>query len=424
MGVSMRHFSLLIAILYTFNSYALTKNTTKLVYFETRANAVAERSNQPVPIFHYDIPAALVKSLSSEYADADAYKSLVYKNEQGQEMVRWVINPEDTKWHLEVAKFLQSKGLDATPKQYFTGYQSASRSYVVEDPKTGHEFFLKVSTNNTGGNWKDKKQEWHDCLDVKAAADHVQHAIALHQPQYFKYMDESLVFGIEALDQGMVIRSLTQLSNSEFYYLPGFSAVHEKTGAEIARLNGSNDPAEFWNEHYNKPLGRALAEFAVMTGLTYDSPHSQNFLVELDKNMRPTGKIVLRDTGDVFVAKNYLAGWDHGLAKNWTPANVTTDIRTGVGVLHGNKHPSWIDEKTYKQWGRDFYAEHDAVISQLTGISAAELGKTMTPVYQNGRYFGRSILPQGQAWDHFVSTLKANDGFVQSAKLLCSQIFK
>ncbi|HRP08704.1 MAG TPA: 3'-5' exonuclease, partial [Gemmatimonadales bacterium] len=64
-----------------------------------------------------------------------------------------------------------------------------------------------------------------------------------------------------------------------------------------------NDPAAFWNEHYNKPLARAIAEFAAITGMSYDSPHSQNFLVELDAGNRPTGRIVLRDFGDATLVR-------------------------------------------------------------------------------------------------------------------------
>ena len=130
--------------------------------------------------------------------------------------------------------------------------------------------------------------------------------IEIRTPDNFIYLDEPAVFGIKALDQGMIIRMLGELPSRGKHYIPGFSVLHEEEGKHIAKLNGSDDPAEFWKEHYIKPLGRGIAELFAMTGLAYDSPHSQNFLVELDNNFKPTGKIVFRDLGDSYAAQELL----------------------------------------------------------------------------------------------------------------------
>lgn len=413
------------------SSQALSLNAERLVYYETKGNAVSTRSNSPIQIEHFEIPEKVVKSMVSPEADLKALEALTFQK-NGQRYVRWIINPEDTKWHHEVRAFLEKNGLDSKTYKYFRGYQSASRSYMIEDPKTGHEFFAKVSTNLTGGNWRDKKQEWSDAADVWRAAAHIQDAIKKYQPRHFKYMDESLVLGLEAIDQGMVVRSLKDLSKSKFIYLPGFSAVHEDIGREIALKNGSADPEQFWNENYNKPLARALAEFAIMTGLSYDSPHSQNFLVELDTELRPTGKIILRDTGDVYVSSKYVNAMGSDLAANWPKENVRPDVSAMVGILHGNTKPSWISEAAYEKWGKDYFAEYDKTFSRLTGISETALnaqarasGSTIDlarKVGRNGNYMGKSLQIEGAEWSSFLGQLSAKKGFRVPARSLCVDV--
>lgn len=411
---------ILFAALQAQNALALSENAKLLMQFETKANGVSVRNADPIQIEHYEIPLSVVKTLMSDASDMDAYKSLTFKK-NGVDYVRWIINPEDTKWHKEVEKFLASQGLDTTKHKYFIGYMSASRSYMIEDPVTKHEFFAKVSTDKTGGNWKDKKQEWSDAADVKRAADHVNAALAKHTPQYFKYMDESLVMGLEKIDQGMVIRSVKNLSNTEFTYVPGFSAVHENTGRLIAKENGSDNPAEFWNENYNKPLARAMAEFLLMTGLSYDSPHSQNFLVELDHEMRPTGKIIFRDTGDVYVSSKYTQALGSDLAKHWPSDNVRPDLSNVVGIMHGNTKPSWLTEDIYKQWAVDFYKEFDSHFSRMTGMSEKSIiahsrsfGTVIDKQHNVGKsndYVGRSLFADGPEWSAYLKKISAQKGY-------------
>jgi hypothetical protein len=359
---------------------------------------------------------------------------LIFKK-NGVQYVRWIINPEDTKWHKDVAKWLKKNDLDSTRYKYFTGYQTSSRTYVVEDPETKAEFMAKVSTNKTGGWWADKKQEWTDAREVKMAADHIQRAIQKYTPKNFKYMDESLVFGLGEVNQGMVIRSLQKLTDSKFYYLPGFSAVHENIGREIALRNGSDNPFEYWNEHYNKPLGRALSEFAVMTGMSYDSPHSQNFLVELDKNFKPTGKIILRDTGDIYITAPYTRQFNSRLVKSWPQDNKIDYIWGGIGVLHGNNKPKWISETDYNKWGTDFFNEYDKEMARLTGIPTDVLIRYSQPddstkiidpsskISRNGDYIGKGIRIYSAAWQDFLNKLKAQGGFKRPARMKCSELF-
>jgi len=386
------------------SAFALEPAVQGLVTYETKANGVSLRSDQMVQIENYEIPARLLKKDFSARLAPNIRDALVFEK-NGEEYVRWMINPEDTKWHKELEKYLKENGIEPTRHKFFQGYQTASRSYIVEDPKTKTQFSLKVSTNKTGGNWTDKKQEAADAFDARRSMDYVMKEGEKRPYQHFKVMDEPAAFGIEKIDQGMLVRELNDLPDGKRHYLPGFSAVHGKTGRELALLNGSTDPAAFWNEHYNKPLARSLAELAAKTGVAFDSPHSQNFLIELDDKFRPTGKIVLRDLGDIYLTPEIVrANGGDALVKSWPRENVTTGrVNAYVGTLHGNEFPDWMDNAVYEKWGKDFYVEYDKEFAKQAGLPKRILPESH---FLSGRYFGKQIEVTGPEWERYLSDLE------------------
>jgi hypothetical protein len=398
---------LLIAIAFTLssaiNSWAIDLNVQQLITYETKANAAASRSDQMVQIEHYEIPLNVIESNVAQRLEQNIRDALIFEK-NGQEYIRWLINPEDTKWHLEVEKFLRSKGLSTERHTHFHAYMTASRSYIIEDPITGAQFSAKVSTDKTGGNWRDKKQEIKDAEEIRMATDYVFEEIQRKNFKHVVAMDEPAIFGLRAVDQAMVIRLLAQLPGSNNIYLPGFSAVHEDVGAEIARRNGSDRPDIFWNEHYNQPLARALAEFAARTGLTYDSPHSQNFLIELDAQYKPTGRIVLRDFGDAYLlAEIPLAKGRKNIVEGWLPDNLHRGhLQASVGILHGNTAPSWLPDATYNKWAKDFYREFTKELSAQTGIPVEHLNRPHT---RSGLYFNATFDATSAQWKEYFQKL-------------------
>lgn len=359
-------------------SLAISKEMHALVRMETHSNAVAQRESEFTRMEHYEIPLDLVEKDLALRSNPEFVKAMIFERD-GTKYVRWLINPEDTKWHLEVEKFLLSHGIKPERKTHFVGYMTASRSYIAVDPKTGAEFSIKMSTDRTGGAWRDKQQTWDDAQQIRMMTDFVNEQLK-KQPalEHIVLLDEPMAFGIKSIDQAMVVRSYEELTKSGKRYVPGFSIVHEKFGRELAKANGSSDPAAYWNENYNKPLARALAEFTALTGMTYDSPHSQNFLVELDEKNKPTGKIVLRDFGDTYLTEDFFKAVKRtDISKGWEQSNLKKGvIPMGVGILHGNTPPSWIDTRnntqlvnSYDQWGREFYAEYEKEFKRQTGVT-------------------------------------------------------
>lgn len=389
-------FSLLIVQLWSHAAQAISQEMQKLVSFETKSNAVATRSDQKILLEHYEIPLELIEADVALRAPPQFVQAMIFERD-GKKFVRWIVNPEDTKWYKEVEAFLKAHRVSTQRHKYFDGYQTASRSYIAVDPHSGAEFSVKGSTDKTGGYWADKKQTWEDAKQIRMITDFVNETLKKQTAlRNIVLLDETMAFGIKDLDQGLVIRSYDTLSNSGKTYIPGFSVLHDETGRKIAALNGSDDPGTFWNENYNKPLAKALAEFMAITGMTYDSPHSQNFLVELDAQMRPTGKIVLRDFGDAYLLENYFKAIGRPeITRAWEQANVMQDkLKVSVGVLQGNQEPAWLklandsaSNSSYYQWGRDFHATFKAEFAKQTGIN---LQATAVQVSEkNPKYIGR-----------------------------------
>lgn len=401
----------------------LGQNVEELVDYETQSNAVSVRSNETIKLRHYEIPLRLIEKEISNRTPEIIKKALTFEKND-EKYIRWIINPEDTKWHLEVAQWLKTNKVDAEPKTHFEAHMTASRSYIVRDPETGAEMSMKVSTNQTGGFWKDKKQSWDDAQQTKLAADVVAEMVEKRTPDNFIYLDEPAVFGIKALDQGMIIRMLGELPSKGKHYIPGFSVLHEEEGKHIAKLNGSDDPAEFWKEHYIKPLGRGIAELFAMTGLAYDSPHSQNFLVELDNNFKPTGKIVFRDLGDSYAAQEVIEALGQTkLLKIWERGNMLKGrIMIAQGVLHGNSKPSWISEKQYNAYGTAFFIEFEKELSRVTAVPLQQLFAD-GPFSRSGDYFSKDYSFGGKSgWIDYLSTIGKTHGLVRSANS-CSVVF-
>lgn len=388
----------------------ISKAAKQLVDWETKGNGVSIRSNEKIKILHYEIPLRMLQSDADALIDSHRYESLVFEK-NGEKYVRWIINPEDTQWHLELKKFLDEHQIDSTPKEFFEGYLTASRSMIIVNPENGATFSLKVSTNKTGGNWTNKKQTWIDAQQVRNMNRWMTEVIDRMKTKTLVIMDEPIAFGIKELDQGMIMRSLNDLPKGDHYYLPGFSAFHNRVGKEIAELNGATDIVEFWDKNYNRPLAKAFAEFFAYTGAWYDSPHSQNFLIELDQNKRPTGRIVFRDLGDTYLLNDFAANTKYAhLSGMWEDGNVFNHMMSSaVGLLHGNEKPQWISEKQYDELGRNFFQTFEENFSKLTGVSKEDLQETFMYT-RNFSYMTKKYPTTSPSWQKFLEYANCMNG--------------
>ncbi len=403
--------------IFSLQSLAITTAVKALINFETKSNGAAKRSNKVIRLPHLEIPLEHVGTDFALRIDPLIVQSLIIELD-GQKYVRWILNPEDTKWGDDLINyFKEEKRINLAKHFYFNGYQTASRSYIAEDPVSGIQFSVKSSTNKTGGLWNDKKQPVGDAVDSRIISDFLYEQNKRSSFKNFVIMDEPAMLGITKIDQAVVIRDLGAVRkyNSKFIYLSGFSALHEETGRKIALLNGAVDPARFWTENYIKLVGRALGELAARTGLQFDSPHSQNFLIELSLNMKPTGRIILRDMADFYIDENFfvaLEGKDSPTLKRFTQkGNIIKYIAAGFRPLHGNVYPTWITPQRYTSWQKIFFTEFERSFKEISGIDLAVLNVKKC---KNKECFSASYnVAKNRHFDGLFDQL-ANQGYVSS----------
>ncbi|NBO38221.1 hypothetical protein EBU99_06535 [bacterium] len=394
--------------------------TRQLAKWEAEANGATKRASTLLKFKNYEIPAELIESDVAESTPKEIKNAFFFEKE-GKKYVRWLIQPEDTKWYKDVEAFLEKKtGKKPVADEHFNGYLTASRSVIVVDPDTGYSFSLKASTNQTGGAWKDKKQDWKDGKDIRAVSDFVARIEKNLKLKTAVILQEPMAFGIADVDQSNVIRLLGEVATCDKYYLPGFSALHEQVGKELA---GTNNPVEFWNNNYAKPLGRALAEFAGVWGLSFDSPHSQNFLIELDKNKKPTGRIILRDLGDVYVLKEQtdLFGAQVVAQRLFEQGNLHNgNLQIAVGLLHGNVPPSWVRPEQYQNiWGISFFDAFEKEYTALTGFDISKIAPQMGS-QSPFSYVGKNYVIN-QNWQTTMKTFAACVNTGKADKGTCPQ---
>jgi hypothetical protein len=436
----LKGFLLTLSLLIAIRSYARLEDNPNLsmgekvsIHMEQTKNAVAPNRTLEIQMEHFEIPIeAVTVNMDERRISRDILNDLIFTkkvNGQDKTFVRWIINPEDTKYSFEVERYLKSKNLDATRYRYFTAYQQASRSWYCIGTSC-KVMSLKVSTDKTGGNWVDKKQPIGDTNEVRVISDYVMAAIKKHKPKNFVFMDEPLAFTLPEIDQGMLLRLPGDLVHGHGgrRYVPAFSALHEEEGRRIAIKNGAapEQVADFWNTHLNKPLARALAELFVMTGQTLDSPHGQNFMVELDKNEKPTGRVILKDLGDSYLLKEYFEAVGRtDITNSFYQENVLSRyVPVAIGLLHGNSAPSWLSLSTYGAWGQDFFKEFNLTVSQLTNIPVEQLIKD---VRINTTTFGyhQGHLAISVGLRKFLDELKASKGFRGDTRAMkCRALFQ
>lgn len=379
---------------------ALTDSAQKLVRFETKANAVSTRDDAPTEMPHYEIPLSMLELDFADRFSPDIVKHLIFEK-NGVKMVRWILNPEDTVWHLKVQEHFEKRGLHLQKQYYFTGFQTASRSYIVEDPAKTIQFSVKSSTNVTGGYWANKQQPISEAVDSRMNADFLARIQSVEPFKHIIIMDEPAIMKLAEVDQAVVIRDLADLNKpgSKSIFIPGFSVLHEETGRKIALKNGSTDPAAYWTENYIRPVARALGELAARTGMQFDSPHSQNFLVEFDQNLKPTGRIVLRDLADLYIYRSILTALhpeSKVYLKNFKQQeNILKVIAAGFGPLHGNSFPSWVSDGLYSKWNTMFFSEFETTFSKMTGLATSDY-KTTEGSRANA-YFGNQYTVKGDS---------------------------
>lgn len=347
----------------------------QLQSFETEYNEAAQRSRQVVDVPHFEIPLKLIDIQSSLRFSKEMRDQLVFQK-NGQTYVRWLINPEDTVWFQEVQDyFLKEHQIKLEKKYLFKAQQTASRTYHVLNGKGKFLFAFKASTNKTGGRWTNKRQSMVEATDARFVADYVDYLQKVAPFEKVVILDEPAAFQIPKLNMAVIIRDLAPISerNSQNIYLPAFSALHSELGLQIAEKNGATDPNEFWRKHFVEAAATAVGEFAARTGLLPSNPHSQNFLIELNERLQPTGRLVLRDLADFFIYDPMVSAL-HPAGEKYQKYisqkfSIVSRLSAGLLPFSGTPFPRWLKRETMNEWQKSFFNQFEESFLKTSGLA-------------------------------------------------------
>lgn len=401
----------------------LPSSMQQLLTWELKANVFNKMSKRKAAE-HFDaeyveIPLRLVGSDISKVLETNhLQESLIDKSNSA---VRWILNPEDSEYRLKIFKWLKKNGIQPKViKNRFKGHLTASRSLIMQDMVTGTIFSAKVSTNHTGGGWQDKGVNNVQGRKARMVTDFVQQQYSKlsGKIQHIIFLPEPMAFFIEALNQSMIIRSYDRiLEKPDHTYIPGFSALHPKAGEELASKNGSTDPNKFWKKNYSSKIAKAFAEFQAYFGLSYESAHSQQFLIELKDN-KPTGKIVFRDYNDTYALDRFPHPKE--MKDIWLKKYKHEDLQIRFGLLKAikdaqRKDEGWISLKSRKTWAKAFFKTYEEHYALITGIKQDIQNQHIFEQGGSGTYALKSYFIESPLWKYYYSTIVTKCYFNQAA---------
>lgn len=263
---------------------------------------------------------------------------------------------------------------------------SASRSMILQGELRGYT--IKMGTDRPAGPFgviQPKKAKMIEEVKLAVRRSRFIHDIdkQIGESPYLAILKDVALVAHHEEPFGYVIRD-NRLLDSGRYYLPAFSIPF--VGYSIAALHGQN-MAEFWGVYYAQALGRAKALFLLRYGLQLTNPNTQNILVELDRGLMPTGRIIFRDMTDT----DYVVGISDQLGFF---EEMAEDERIGMPAVSSLIPNANLSFANFSDGER---ASPGSIPAELVSVPPAYLGENS--------HYGRGIL----SW-----TERHNNAYVQT----------
>ena len=231
---------------------------------------------------------------------AAAPDSLIRMFKQGKNVL-WPKHPFNT--HVGVPY------LNEVETSTIEGFLTSSRSIALKGPLRGYT--VKLATDHPHGlqgEYQPGKINTND--DIHSALLHTEHIEEVDREigpdPVFSMMPEIMTLAEKKTGIGMIVRDVRILEDGH-YYLPALSIPF--VGRKIAQINHS-EFGPFFEKYYASVLGEAKARLLLRYGLQMETPNPQNMLVQFDREMRPTGRIIFRDVSDAFLVDAVATGLD------------------------------------------------------------------------------------------------------------------
>lgn len=228
-------------------------------------------------------------------------------------------------------------------------YATASRSLILTGPLQGYS--LKLSTDHPHAPpveaESDKVDTSSEIQFAMATMAHIQAQDAILPPDpMLILLPEVLAVISEGQENGYILRDIRTLQDGH-YYLPAFSIP--TVGREIARRNGEEFEA-FWQKHYAEAFGEAKARLLLRYGLQLETPNSQNVLIQLDRRLKPTGRLVIRDLADSDLVAPIVQAYGFTAAMRLTVKDKIKPFNSNSFWLFDKAGSGSVGETTLKYW--------------------------------------------------------------------------
>ena len=253
--------------------------------WEQSANIPAYRKHAEPLAFQYSLIPTCAVDIWQAPSIGVSIQNLFFRGGK----VLWPKHPHNQNLNVPFSQNLNEvKGLRA--------FSTASRSAI---PEENLAYSFKVPTDHAGGANGDIEVEKLLTRDeIRAARTRYEIIFArdkqLSPSPHVAVMPEVLTVADKQTGHGFLVRDISVLRDGH-YYLPAFAIPY--VGREIAKAN--RQPFEtFWASTYAKALGQAKAELILRYGLQFETPNPQNILIQFDRRLKPTGKIIFRDVTD------------------------------------------------------------------------------------------------------------------------------
>jgi len=249
---------------------------------------------------------------------------------------------------------------NAPPAERWLARFTSSRTLVVADAPRARPFGLKLSTSHphTDVCQPEKTRMQKEVDEALQFAAHVRAVDKrLGADAQLIVLTEAIGVRVPDGETGYLVRDLTPLCDGHVY-LPAFSIPF--VGRALAALAGK-EFAAFWGAAYAEPVGRAKARLLARYGLQYVTPNPQNILVQLDRRLSPTGRIVFRDLADT----DFVTDSGRACGAPWTRVTAKLAPETANSFWAFEQAPdSPAGRDTLEHW----YRRHDrAYLAELKG---------------------------------------------------------
>lgn len=234
---------------------------------------------------------------------------------------------------------------------------------------------------------------------------------------------------VEGHYDGLVVRDLSRLEADKIY-VPTLSIPYagEAIVAEYNHHAHTNETYDtFFCRHYAEELGRTKAKLLLRYGLQCLTPNPQNFLLEFNAQMAPTGRIFLRDIGDANLHKQVVFAINSADSANVDPAQLQdATLRYEYTNPHG--YPTLPEDTVeHKTPASGMYPPHTQLhwaqysLFKPWGVPETREQKKRNAVWgraHNAAYIGHLNQVLGLNADIDVSACNATDQLLNNAPVV------